>query len=129
MPHVDEGTLHAYLDGELSSAEAKTLDAHVAECMSCRAMLVEERALRERASALLGAARPPERAVPPFEQLSRARTPKRSPWRVHTPVAWAASIALALGLGHYLHQPAGQRGAVANEHRHGRLCLRLPGAA
>jgi len=45
--------------------------------------------------------------MPPFEQL-RPRAPKRSLWRVRTPVAWAASIALALGLGYYLHEPGAQ---------------------
>jgi len=106
MPHVDEGTLHAYLDGELPFAERKTLDVHLAECASCRTMLEEERALLDRASALLGAARPTERPAPPFEQLSVPRPPRRSPWRVRTPVAWAASIALALGIGYYLRQPS-----------------------
>lgn len=108
MPHVDEGTLHAYLDGELPSAERKTVETHLAECASCRATLVDERALLERASALLGAARPAERPGPPFEQLRPRRSPKRSPWRVRMPVAWAASIALALGLGYYLREPGAQ---------------------
>lgn len=111
MPHADEGTLHAYLDGELPSAERKTLEAHLAECASCRTQLAEERALLERASTLLGATRPVERPVPPFEQL------KRSPWRVRTPVAWAASIALALGVGYYLRQPVGSPPATALEQR------------
>ncbi len=114
MPHVDEGTLHAYLDGELPSAERKTLETHFAECASCRTQLAEERALLERASALLGATRPVERPVPPFEQL-RPRAPKRSPWRVRTPVAWAASIALALGLGYYLHEPVAHPAAAIPE--------------
>ena len=111
MPHVDEGTLHAYLDGELPSAERKTLETHLAECASCRTQLAEERVLLERASALLEATRPVERPVPPFEQLRPpppARALKRSVWRVRTPVAWAASIALALGLGYYLHEPGAQ---------------------
>jgi len=116
MPHVDEGTLHAYLDGELPSAERKTLEAHLTDCASCHAMLAEERALLDRASALLGAARPAERPAPPFEQL-RPRATRRSPWRVRTPVAWAASIALALGLGYYLHEPGSQPAASALEQR------------
>lgn len=116
MPHVDEGSLHAYLDGELPSAERKTLEAHLAECASCRAMLAEERALLDRASALLGAARPAERPAPPFEQL-RPRATRRSPWRVRTPVAWAASLALALGIGYYLHEPGSQPAASALEQR------------
>ena len=56
MSHVDEGTLHAYLDGELPSTERAALEAHLAQCASCRATLTEERALLERASALLGSA-------------------------------------------------------------------------
>jgi len=115
MPHVDEGTLHAYLDGELPSAERKTLEAHLAECASCRATLEEERALLDRASALLGTARPTERPAPPFEQLGVPRAPTRSPWRVRTPVAWAASIALALGIGYYLRQPSTGPAASAPE--------------
>jgi putative zinc finger protein len=100
MSHVDEGTLHAYLDGELPSAERAAWEAHIAQCEACRARLGEERALLERASALLGAARPLERPAPPLEQLRRVS--RRSPWRVRTSFAWAASLALALGLGYYV---------------------------
>jgi len=103
MSHVDEGTLHAYLDGELPSAERTALEEHLAGCATCRANLTEERALRERASAVLGSARPAERPAPPLEQLRRA--PQRSPWRVRRSFAWAASIALALGLGYYMRSP------------------------
>src|SRR5258705_9759915 len=115
MPHVDEGTLHAYLDGELPSAERKAVETHLAECASCGTQLAEERALLERASALLGATRPIERAAPPFEQL-RPRATRRSLLRVRTPVAWAASIALALGLGYYLHEPGARpTGSIAEQ--------------
>jgi hypothetical protein len=103
MSHVDEGTLHAYLDGELPSAERAALEAHLAGCATCRANLTEERALRERATSVLGAARPAERPAPPLEQLRRE--PQRSPWRVRRSFAWAASIALALGLGYYMRSP------------------------
>jgi len=103
MSHVDEGTLHAYLDGELPSADRKTVEAHLAQCDTCRAALSEARALVERASAVLGAARPAERPAPSFEQLRR--TAKRAPWHVRTSFAWAASIALALGVGYLLRNP------------------------
>ncbi len=112
MSHVDEGTLHAYLDGELPSSERVALEAHLAQCATCRAGLEEERALRARASTLLGSARPPERAIPPFEALRRA--PRRLPWHVRTPFAWAASIALALGLGYYLRTPGAGGPATTN---------------
>jgi hypothetical protein len=100
MSHVDEGTLHAYLDSELPSAERATLERHLETCATCRGLLAEERALLERASALLGSARPVERPAPPFEKVRRM--PKRSPWYVRTSVAWAASLALALGLGYVI---------------------------
>ena len=103
MSHVDEGTLHAYLDGELPSDERAALEAHLGQCGICRATLAEQRALLERASALLGSARPAERAIPPFEQLRPA--PKRSPWQVRMPFAWAASIAVALGIGYFFRNP------------------------
>src|SRR6059036_2955066 len=103
MSHVDEGTLHAYLDGELPSADRETVEAHLAQCDTCRAALTEARALVERATALLGSARPAERPAPPLEQLRR--TAKRAPWHVRTSFAWAASIALALGVGYLLRSP------------------------
>jgi hypothetical protein len=112
MSHVDEGTLHAYLDGELPSSERAATEAHFAQCATCRAALAEERALLERASALLGSARPVERPAPPFEQIRRMPPAKRSPWRVRTSFAWAASLVLALGLGYYLRNPGGDSAAL-----------------
>jgi hypothetical protein len=97
MSHVDDGTLHAYLDGELTPVERARLEAHVAECGACRDRLAEERALIERASSLLGLAQPPERAAPPLHQLRRPSVV----WRLRVPVAWAATVVLAVGLGYY----------------------------
>src|SRR3989475_11162136 len=92
MSHVDEGTLHAYLDGELPSAERTALEAHLADCATCRANLTEERTLRERVTALLGSARPAERPAPPLEQLRRER--QRSPRQVRRTIARAAPTPL-----------------------------------
>src|SRR5881394_595263 len=97
MSHVDDGTLHAYLDAELTPVERARLEAHVAECAACRNRLDEERALLERASGLLGLAQPPERAAPPLHELRRPSVV----WRLRVPVAWAATVLLALGLGYY----------------------------
>lgn len=98
MSHVDDGALHAYLDGELPPVERARLEAHVAECAACRTRLGDERALIERASGLLGLAQPPERAMPPLQQLRRPRLT----WRLRVPIAWAASVVFALGLGYYI---------------------------
>ena len=97
MPHVDEGLLHAYLDGELTPVERARVDEHLAGCLACRTRLDEERQLIERASKLLGFAMPADRAAPPFSALARPR-PRRF-WHVRMPLAWAATVVLAVGLG------------------------------
>jgi putative zinc finger protein len=100
MSHADDGTLHAYLDGQLSPVERAQLEAHLASCAACRGRLDEERGLIARADALLAAALPPERALPPFHGLRRV-----SPWRrFRLPLAWAATLLLAVGGGWYLGQ-------------------------
>src|SRR6266481_1796265 len=101
MSHVDDGTLHAYLDGELAPAEAQGVDAHFAQCPACRGRLEEERALITRAGELLALAAPPERELPPF-RAGDVRPLKRLWWQVRLPLAWAATVVLALGIGTYL---------------------------
>jgi hypothetical protein len=103
MPHVDDGTLHAYLDGELSPPEAQGVEAHVAQCAGCRTRLDEERALITRAAELLGRAAPPDRELSPFR--AGDEPPVRLWWQVRLPLAWAATVALALGIGSYLGRP------------------------
>jgi hypothetical protein len=97
MSHLDDGTLHAYLDGELGSTERERLEGHLAGCPPCRERLAEERALVERAERLLGLAAPPAptRAAPPLHGLRR----RPAWWRARVPLVWAATLALALGAG------------------------------
>lgn len=101
MSHVDDGTLHAYLDGELTPAEAQGVDAHVAQCPVCRNRLDEERALIARADELLGLAAPPERALPPFRP-GDLKPPARLWWQLRFPLAWAATVLVALGVGTFV---------------------------
>jgi len=42
MSHVDEGLLHAYLDGELTPVERARVDDHLAGCLACRTRLDED---------------------------------------------------------------------------------------
>lgn len=43
--HPDEGTIHAWLDGELSSVEADALRRHLTDCADCRVAVAEARGL------------------------------------------------------------------------------------
>ena len=108
MSHVDDGTLHAYLDGELSPAEVQGVEAHLAQCPACRGRLDEERALITRAGELLALAAPPDRELPPF-RAGDLKPPTRLWWKVRLPLAWAATLVLALGIGTYLGSGVEQR--------------------
>lgn len=55
MQHLEEGTIHAWLDGELGAAEAASLEAHVATCVDCAALVAEARGLAAASSRILGA--------------------------------------------------------------------------
>lgn len=73
MSHVDEGRLHAYLDGELDAAypgEAGLVEAHLLECAVCRARLSDAQATRLRARDLLSGAVPDRLAMPGFDTVA-----------------------------------------------------------
>jgi hypothetical protein len=115
MSHVDEGQLHAYLDGGLSAMDAVRVERHLADCAPCREQLDKARGLVSRAAKLLEWASPPERAMPPLSDLR----PAAPQWR--TPVGWAATIVIALGLGVYggsrllNRAPSPQKSSVAED--------------
>ena len=77
MRHVDEGELHAWLDGaldQLGDDRASRVREHLRVCASCRETLVAEETLRARADEVLGLAAPRSIDAPPFETLvERAR--------------------------------------------------------
>ena len=105
MSHVDEGALHAYLDGALDEypvAEARRIREHLDVCATCAERLEVERGLRSDAHAMLGMAAPVV-DLPSFEELrayvERTRpAPSRTSVRI-TRLSWAASVMLALGVG------------------------------
>ena len=51
--HLDEGTIHAWLDGALGDAEAERVERHAASCESCAATVAEARGLVAAASRIL----------------------------------------------------------------------------
>lgn len=105
MQHLDDALIAEWVDGAVDedSPRYQAIAAHVADCDTCRTRVDEERALAEHVRGLLGAAAPPER-VPPFEEVlhraGRARRAGTLPpaWRR---LAWAATVALAGGIGWY----------------------------
>src|SRR2546427_833066 len=101
MSPVGDGTLHAYPDGELSPGGVRGVEAPLAQCPACRGRLDEERALIPRAGELLAVGAPPDRELPPF-RAGDVKPLTRLWWRVRLPLAWAATVVVALGIGTYL---------------------------
>jgi hypothetical protein len=70
MPHVDDGTLHALLDGALRAedpARADVVEAHLESCPDCQALRDRAAALRARATGILAALEPDAR--PDFQEV------------------------------------------------------------
>lgn len=103
MPHVDQGTLHAYLDGELSEGQRREVEAHLVSCIECQARLEQATGLGQRVSELMAELEPAPVQAPAWREIEaraaarRARRPRRS-W-VRPSLAWAASIAVAFAVG------------------------------
>lgn len=55
MEHIDEGTIHAWLDGALPAGEGARIEAHVASCAECAAAVAEARGLIAASSRILSA--------------------------------------------------------------------------
>lgn len=110
--HPDEGTLHAYIDGELPAREATALEAHVRACGSCATALAEARgfvAAASRAiSALDTAPSSGSRAAAPAGMLSAPSVGTRRAFRV--PFARAAALLLLAGGTAVVVNNSGTRG-------------------
>src|SRR5687767_8204929 len=86
MPHLDEGTLHALLDGELEVAEVKEIQTHLGACAACGSRLQDVKQFLAEADSLVGALetpagapRPGRAPAPPPE--ARPQAPDTGPWR------------------------------------------------
>jgi hypothetical protein len=109
MSHVDEGLLHAYLDGALLEGDAERvhLEAHLALCADCRVRMDDARRVKEHAHAALGQLAPARIQPPAWDQIVATHAGRtvqggggkargRQPF---IPLAWAASLVLAVGAG------------------------------
>ncbi|MBK9549898.1 MAG: zf-HC2 domain-containing protein [Gemmatimonadetes bacterium] len=96
--HLDDGTIHELLDGEIPSAQLPPLQAHLASCAECRARLESAREMVDFSDELVELLDDPPVAAP----VATVVTPlpsRSSPWIRQ--LAWAASIAVAVGAGWY----------------------------
>jgi hypothetical protein len=98
MPHLDEGTIHGWLDGELSDAERTRVERHVAECAQCAAAVAEARGMIAGAARIVSALDSvPGGVIPKAPPVAR---PSRSLWRTLgvTPAraAFAATLLIAV---------------------------------
>lgn len=97
--HVDEGTVHAWLDGQMVAADAARVEAHVAECPTCAALVAEARGHIAAATRIVNALDGvPARVMP--------RAPRRVVHRWHVRAA-AAIVVMALGTAVVVRGPHG----------------------
>ena len=92
MQHPDEGTIHAWLDGQLPAEEAAQLEAHVATCADCSARVADARGLVAASSRIVSALDHTPGGVIPI-QSKRARRL----WITPAITAIAATVVLAAG--------------------------------
>jgi len=98
MQHLDEGTIHAWLDGALPADESAGVERHVAQCKECASLVAEARGMIAGASRIVSALDVVPGGVIP--KSSRAKTSSGSVWRAlrFTPsrAALAATLVIAV---------------------------------
>ena len=91
MQHPDEGTIHAWLDGALSPAEASEVETHAAGCAQCRDAVAEARGLIAASSRIVSAL-----DVVPAGVIPARKTAGR-PWYTSTQLRAAAAVVFVAG--------------------------------
>ena len=104
MQHLDEGTIHAWLDGALDAEEAARVEQHAAECATCAAAVAEARGLIAGASRIITALDHTPGGVVPRSMpagTSFAARRSRSLWNTLrlTPARAAAAAVVFLAAG------------------------------
>jgi hypothetical protein len=96
MQHLDEGTIHAWLDGELSPSEAEQLEAHTRECAECAQKVAEARGLIAASTRILNALdNIPSGVVPSAATPIAPGRPRR--WYDRTDLRAAAALLFVAG--------------------------------
>jgi hypothetical protein len=89
MQHLDEGTIHSWLDGALSAGEVARVEAHVKECPQCAAAVAEARGFIAASSRILTALDNAPRGVIPATASARRVDPMM--WRIAATVLVVAA--------------------------------------
>jgi Putative zinc-finger len=84
MQHLDEGTIHSWLDGALSADEAARVETHVKECPQCAAAVAEARGFIAGASRILTA----------LDNAPRGVIPVAAPKKRVDPIVWRVAATL-----------------------------------
>jgi hypothetical protein len=84
MQHLDEGTIHSWLDGALGPDEAARVEAHIAECPQCAAAVAEARGFIAASSRILTA----------LDDVPRGVVPAAAPVKWHNRAVWRAAAAV-----------------------------------
>ena len=94
MQHLDEGTIHSWLDGALSTDEAARVEAHVKECPQCAAAVADARGFIAASSRILTALDNAPRGVMPISAPRNRVNPLV--WRVAATVLVVAAGTLVV---------------------------------
>lgn len=101
MQHPDEGTIHAWLDGELPEDQATEIAAHLSDCPECSAIVAEARGLIAASTRILTALdNVPVGVIPEVAVRVAARVPASAPrrrWYNRTDIRAAAALAIVAG--------------------------------
>lgn len=113
MGHPDEGTIHAWLDGELAPDESRTIEAHVASCDTCANAVAEARGFIAASSRVLSALDnvpgdvipQPARTAARVDDLRQVQAQRQR--RVRQGIGIAATLLFMLTGGMYVINQAG----------------------
>ncbi|HYU53440.1 MAG TPA: zf-HC2 domain-containing protein [Gemmatimonadaceae bacterium] len=97
MQHLDEGTIHSWLDGALSPEEAARVEAHVKDCPQCAAAVAEARGFIAASSRILTALDNAPRGVIPAAARKRRVDPLV--WRIAATLLVVAGGTLVVARG------------------------------
>jgi len=113
MNHLDEGTIHAWLDGALDATQARDVEAHVTACATCSAAVAEARGLIAGASRILIALDDVPGGVIPKSAPAATGPVRARPRREWRAARWVTGIAAALMLA--IGVTTWNRGAVKEQ--------------